>query len=526
MSDALLIVVLVALAVVVALLVALLRRGGGDASALAAERDRLRQQLGEEQAQGREAANALAAARERIGLLDAQMAERARALLDREQALDATRQRLEQAVADAREADTRRAAREADLDDARARIAALQREADAARESAHAAHAARTRIEEQLAQAERAHAQMQAFVSDARNQLSSAFAELAGKAFEERGRQFEENVRRAGAASRSEFETLLKPFAEKLGDFRQRVDTLYGEEAKERSQLLGAVTELKTLNQDMAQRAHELTRALKGSAKVRGDWGELMLESVLRGSGLEEGVHFERQAHAVDDEGARLRPDVVVRLPDERRVVIDSKCNLVAWQEAMNADTPDLQADALRRHAAALRVHVRELGEKNYPKAVGADALGVTVAFVPIEGALSAALGSDDGLQDYAFERQIVLTTPNTLMGMLRVIERMWTRDRLQKTALEISDAGGLVLDALMGFLGEFDRVGKGLDDAQKAFAGARTRLSESTHAVIPRARKLVEKGARGRKRLSDELRLGVEDGDGALPLLGESGDP
>lgn len=527
MPEALPILVLAALVVVVVLLVLVLRRaGGGDAAAMRAERDRLRGELAHEQAAAREATTALAVARERLATLEAQAAERSQALRGREELLDAERLRATQALADARGAETRREAAQSELARLRAQLDAMQADLQVERDARQAAEGARMRIEEQLAQAERAREATQAFVQDAQARLSTAFAELAGKAFEERGRQFEENVRRAGAASRSEFETLLKPFAEKLGDFRQRVDTLYGDEAKERSQLLGAVTELKTLNQDMAQRAHELTRALKGSAKVRGDWGELMLESVLRSSGLEEGVHFERQAHAVDDEGARLRPDVVVRLPDERRVVIDSKCNLVAWQEAMNAETPELQTDALRRHAAALRVHVRELGEKNYPKAVGRDALGVTVAFVPIEGALSAALGSDVGLQDYAFERHIVLTTPNTLMGMLRVIERMWTRDRLQRTALEISEAGGKVLDALMGFLEDFDNVGKKLDDAQKAFGSARTRLSESTHAVIPRARKLVEKGVRGKKRLSDELRVGVDDDDCALPLLGDASDP
>lgn len=521
MSNALLIAVIAALVVVLVSLVVLLRRGGGEAPALRAERDRLREQLDALGAQAREAAVALGAARERMGLLETQAEARAGELAERERVLDEVRTRATQALADAREATTLRGTREAELSEAREALAQARREAATAREAMHAAEAARMRTEEQLAQAERARAETQAFVADAQARLSTAFTELAGKAFEDRGKLFEENVRRAGAASRTEFETLLKPFADKLGDFRQRVDTLYGQEANERAQLLGAVNELKTLNTDMAQRAHELTRALKGSAKVRGDWGELMLESVLRGSGLEEGVHFERQAHAVDDEGARLRPDVIVRLPDERRVVIDSKVNLVAWQEAMNADTPDAQADALRRHAAALRVHVRELGEKNYPKAVGGDALGVTVAFVPIEGALSAALGSDDGLQEYAFERSIVLTSPNTLMGMLRVIERMWTRDRLQKTALEISDAGGLVLDALLGFVDEFDAVGKKLEDAQKAFAGARTRLSESSQAVIPRARKLVEKGVRGKKRLSAELRAGDDDG---LPLLGEDG--
>ena len=211
----------------------------------------------------------------------------------------------------------------------------------------------------------------------------------------------------------------------------------------------------------------------------------------------------------------------MVRLPDDRRVVIDSKVNLIAWQEAMNAESPDEQTDAMRRHAAALRLHVRDLGERNYPKAIGDAALDVTLAFVPIEGALSAALGADADLQDYAFERRVALASPNTLMAVLRVVERLWTRDKIQKQAIEISDAGGKVLDALQGFIAEFDMVGKRLADAQDAFSRSRNRLSESSQAVIPRARRLVELGARGKKALTNELKPAASP----LDLLPHAGD-
>ncbi len=249
-----------------------------------------------------------------------------------------------------------------------------------------------------------------------------------------------------------------------------------------------------------------LTNALKGNAKVRGDWGELMLDNVLRGSGLEEGVHYQRQKHAVDDEGARLRPDVVVRFPDERSVVIDSKVNLIAWQEAMNAATPEQSEDALRRHAVALRQHVKDLGEKNYPKALGSETLDITIAFVPIEGALSAALGADGGLQAYAFDNRVVFASPNTLMALLRVAERLWTRDKVQKQALKISEAGGLVLDALTGFLKDFNAMGSKLDDAAKAYADARNRLIDSPQSAISRARRLAELGSKAKRALPPEL--------------------
>ena len=355
-----------------------------------------------------------------------------------------------------------------------------------------------------LSHSDRTNAEMKTFLEGAQERLSGVFAELAGKTLEERTQQ-------AAHQSKSDLEMLLKPFGEQLSGFRSRVDTLYGEEAKERAALVGKIDELKTLNQDMAQRAHELTRALKGNAKIRGDWGELMLESVLQGSGLVEGAHYQRQKASTTEEGARLHPDIVVNLPDERRIVIDSKVNLIAWQEAMNAALPEEQHEALRRHSIALRQHIKELGDKNYPKAIGEGALEITIAFVPIEGALSAALGFDASLQTYAFDQKIVFASPNTLMALLRVVERLWTRDKIQREASEIAKVGGLVLDSLMNFMTDFDNVGRQLDDARTAFNSARGKLTESNQALIPRARRLHQLGAKGKKVLSAELQEDTE---------------
>ncbi len=460
------IILLLAVAVAIALLLLLLRRLGqpaplGEVTALRCERDRLAIELQAEREGARVQSAEVGRLNGRLGALEAELA----------------------------------------------RAAGLAVEVAGLREQLAVAQAEYVQAAANLVHSKQANVDMQAFLVDAQTKLSGAFSQLAGKVFEERGQLFEKNVKHATAQSKVDIETLLKPFAAQLGEFRTRVDTLYGEEAKERSMLLGAVTELKTLNQDMAGHTAALTRALKGSSKVRGDWGELMLENVLRGSGLEEGKHYDRQKGTVDAEGARLHPDIVVRLPDERRVVVDSKVNLIAWQEAMNADTPELQQEAMRRHSAGLRQHVKDLGEKNYPKAIGESALEITIAFIPIEGALSAALGFDPSLQTDAFDRKIVFASPNTLMALLRVVERLWTRDKIQREAVAIGHLGGLVLDALMNFVADFDQVGKQLDGANKAFNTARGKLSESSQAVIPRARRLAELGARGKKALSEELK-------------------
>lgn len=465
------------------------RQGTPHEAALREERDRLHRELQTE----REAARMHAAEAARLQ-------ERAATLERLPPALAEAEARARQAEAEMHRAQAELRQLQARLRDAEERGAALDAEARALRADRARLEAESAQLRAHLEHGERANAEMKAFLEQAQQRLSAAFAELAGKTFAD-------TVNDASTRSRADIETLLKPFAERLGEFRERVDKLYAEEARERAELVGAVQELKTLNQDMAQRAHELTRALKGNAKVRGDWGELMLESVLRGSGLEEGVHYDRQKSATDEDGRRLQPDIVVRLPDERRIVIDSKVNLIAWQEAMNAETPEAQQDAMRRHAVALRQHVKDLAERNYPRAIGEGALDVTLLFVPIEGALSAALGVDETLQAYAFDRRVVFASPNTLMLMLRVVDRLWLRDRIQREAVEISQVGGRLLDALCSFLDEFDQVGTRLEQADRAFRDARRRLSESPQAVIPRARRLVELGVRGKRAaLPEEL--------------------
>ncbi|HEY4583466.1 MAG TPA: DNA recombination protein RmuC [Lysobacter sp.] len=476
---------------------------------LEAERDRLAADLAAAQARIRDDAEALGRAQ---ASLDA-----ARQATTGIEALRASADRLRDELAGEKAA---RVTVARELEERRAELSTLRgtqaaQQAEAQRLSGELAQA-----QANLDHARQAETQMRAFIEDAQAKLSASFAQMAGKVFEERGAQFEQNVRSATTQSKADIETLLKPFSAQLDQFRQRVDAVYGEEAKERASLVGALGELRRLNEDMAAQAHALTRALKGNAKVRGDWGELMLESVLRGSGLEEGVHFERQKHVANEEGRGLRPDVVVRLPGDRCVVVDSKVNLVAWEQAMNADDVDAHHEALHRHAIALRQHVRELSDKQYPKLFGEAALDVTVAFVPIEGALSAALGTDGSLQTYAFERRIVFASPNTLMALLRVVDGLWTREKIQKQAEEINKAGGLLLDALTNFLVDFDKVGTRLQAAAETYASAKNRLSDSTMAVIPRARRLVSLGVKPKAKLPEVL---APDVDTEIEAVGQS---
>jgi DNA recombination protein RmuC len=378
-------------------------------------------------------------------------------------------------------------------------------------QSAHA-----TAVSERDA-AKEAVTETRAFLAKAEREMRTAFTEAASKVFDEKSILLDQRIQTSSEASKAGLEATLKPFAEKVITFQTRVEQLGADQAKEHAQLVGTIGELKGLNQNMASATEALTKALKGNSKTRGDWGELILDTVLKASGLEEGRNYVTQAHAVDeDTGSRRRPDVVVLLPDDRKIVVDSKVNLIAWNDAQNAETFEEQQAALVRHVAALRAHVRDLADKNYPKALGNEALDLTVLFVPIEGALSAALSMSDDLQGEALGKRVVFASPNTLMALLRVVERLWTRDKIQKQVTVIGEEASKLLDSLNSFLGEFDIIEERLQKVGSAVSDARRRLRDSPQSVVSRAGRLVEAGARGKKALREEL----------MPVAGPAGVP
>jgi DNA recombination protein RmuC len=419
-----------------------------------------------------------------------------------------------EASAALRDAVGRQSTVEAQLEASRARLADVNAESAALASQLEAARQQAARLSAELASAQAefraasaAHAETKAFLEDAQARLRTAFAEVASKLFDEKSLVLDQRIKESGEASKLGLEGALKPFAAQLGQFQSRIEQIRADQARDQATLVGTIGELKTLNQSMAASTDGLAKALKGNAKTRGDWGEMILDTVLKASGLEEGVNYTRQGSSRDEESGRLaRPDVVVNLPDGRQLVVDSKVNLVAWAEANDAESIEAQQDALIRHTAALRTHVRDLCERNYPKALGANALDLTVLFVPIEGALSSALSMHADLQGEAFGKRVVFASPNTLMAMLSVVNRLWTRDRLQRQVGVIGEEAGKVLDALTNFIDEFDDIEKRLRQVSDSYQKARRRLTESDQSVVARARRLVEAGARGKRALHAQL--------------------
>lgn len=362
------------------------------------------------------------------------------------------------------------------------------------------------------------------FLTEAQSALRASFTEAASKVFDEKSQSLEKRINDSADASKTGLQATLQPFAEHVIQFQQRLEAITTENVKARSELSGKIDALTNLNQNMAVAADSLTKALKGNAKLRGDWGEMVLESVLAASGLKEGLNYARQPTERDEEtGNRQRPDIVVKLPDKRKVVVDAKVNLDAWKDAVNTDDKSIESEALQKHVAALRRHVSDLANSNYPALYPGEALQITIAFVPIESALSKALEISPDLQQEAFRRGIAFATPNTLMAMLQVVERLWVRDTLHKQITSIGNEAGKLLDSVSSFLSEFESLEQHFNRTDRQLKSVRSKLETSPQSVLARTKRLVEAGARGKKKLHASLLEASTGNDEALPLLNDT---
>lgn len=317
---------------------------------------------------------------------------------------------------------------------------------------------------------------------------------------------------------------LLNPFRDQVHRFQTEVQTRNKQSDEDGARLREQIEMLHKRSEAISREAVALTRALKGDRQKQGAWGEMILERLLEESGLEKGIHYLTQDSRQDEEGRRWRPDVVVKLPQKKVLVIDSKVSLSAYEEAVNSDDP-LQADgAIKRHVAALRAHITGLSGKGYQR-LDQGSVDYVLMFIPIEGAFSEALRYDPELASFAMERRVGLTTPTTLMLTLRTVDHIWTVERRESNAMQIAARAGQLYDKLHGFVAAIEDVGAHLDRAQKSHATAIDRLSRGSGNVIRQAEMLRELGARAQKRLEMD-----HDGDSAAEhpeaelALGHSG--
>ena len=344
-----------------------------------------------------------------------------------------------------------------------------------------------------------------------RDALKQEFENLANRIFEQKSERFSQQ-------SKTSLDSLLNPFRDQLQDFRKRVEDVYTTETRDRQALRSEIKSLQELNRQITEEAANLTRALKGDKKIQGNWGELILERVLERSGLRKGVEYETQGSYRDDDNQLLRPDVIVHLPDQRNLVIDSKVSLVAYQQWVTADQEEERAAALKQHVEAVRNHIRALSEKDYSQLNGLHSPDFVLLFMPIEPAFVAAFQQDENLFAEAFERKIIVVTPTTLLATLRTIENIWRYERQSQNARRIADRAGAVYDKLRVFVEAMEKLGSQLHTAQGTYDNAMNTLTRGRGNLISQANRFVELGVRVKKELPksivDQAEVDSEDAD------------
>ena len=321
--------------------------------------------------------------------------------------------------------------------------------------------------------------------------------------------------------STKNIKTLLDPLNKDLKDFKEKVDKVYSDEARERHSLEGQVKRLVDSSAQVSQQAENLTNALKGNVKQQGNWGEMILSSILENSGLTENREYflqefikDKSGEIIKDEnGNALQPDVTIHYPDERKVIVDSKVSLVAWERYVSETDPNAQKQALEAHIKSLKAHIDGLSKKNYPKY--AKALDHVILFVPIEPAFLEAVKEDTGLWKYAYDKKVLIVGPTNLLLVLKIVADIWQIEKQSKNAIEIAEKAGELYDKLLGFVESMEDVGAGLKKANQNYEKAMGQLSTGKGNAIKKAEELKALGADTKKQFPERL---IDNGE----LLGQ----
>ncbi len=339
--------------------------------------------------------------------------------------------------------------------------------------------------------------EQKAKVEEIGQKFSNEFKLLADQILEDKSKRFTE-------MNQTNIERLLKPLGENISIFQKKVEEVYSLESKERFSLGKEVEKLVQLNQRISEEASNLTNALKGQVKQQGNWGEMILESILEKSGLTRDREYFVQESLKDVEGKRLQPDVIIVYPDERRVVIDSKVSLVAYERYASAKTPDVQEKALQEHLRSIKAHIDALSSKSYQDLV--DSLDFVMMFVAVEPAFMLAMQSDQDLWSYAYTKRVLLISPTNLIAALKLIYDLWKREHQNRNAVEIAERGGQLYDKFVSFVENLKAVGDNLEKSQKSFSSAMGQLTDGRGNLVSQVQKLKELGAKAKKTLPNNL--------------------
>lgn len=317
-------------------------------------------------------------------------------------------------------------------------------------------------------------------------------------------RVLEANSEKFVARNKESLDKLLSPLAQKIGDFRSRVETTHDQSVKDRAELVAQLKALGELNQRMSQEARDLTSALKGQAKTQGNWGELVLSTVLEKSGLVEGQEYLTQASFTREDGKRQQPDVLIVLPEGKHLVIDAKVSLVAYERSVNAEDEAKRESALREHIQSVKNHVAELGKKRYDALYEIQSPDFALMFIPVEPAFSLAMQAEDTLFDFAFRQNVVMVTPSTLLATLRTVANIWRQEKQTRNAMDIARRGGALYDKFVGFYEDMQKIGEQIGRSQAAYESAMNKLSTGRGNLVSQAQSLTELGAKAKKALPE----------------------
>ncbi|MGK0458001.1 MAG: DNA recombination protein RmuC [Polaribacter sp.] len=329
--------------------------------------------------------------------------------------------------------------------------------------------------------------------------FTKEFENLANKILDEKSSKFT-------AQNKENIKNILSPLQEKIKGFEDKVEKTHKESIDYHAALRQQILGLKELNQQMSKETLNLTKALKGDNKIQGNWGELVLERVLEKSGLEKDREYFVQQSFTNDEGRRILPDVVIHLPDNKKMIVDSKVSLVAYEQYINEEDETLKERFLKEHVASLKRHVEQLSDKKYEDIYKIESPDFVLLFIPIEPAFAIALNSDTYLYNKAFEKNIIIVTPSTLLATLRTIDTMWNNEKQQRNALEIARQAGALYDKFQGLLIDLIGIGKRIDESKKEYSSAMNKLVEGRGNIITSVEKLKKMGAKAKKSLPEKI--------------------
>ena len=368
------------------------------------------------------------------------------------------------------------------------------------------------RYQADLENLQQKHAEQKEELEKLQEKFTKDFEILANKILEDKSKKFTES-------NKQNIENILTPLNKKIKEFEEKVEKSQKENISIHSALREQLLNLQNQNLKITQEAENLTKALKGDSKMQGNWGELVLERVLEKSGLEKDREYSVQQSFTLEDGSRVLPDVIIHMPDGKKMIVDSKVSLTDYERFTNAEEED-KSRFLKDHINSLRKHVEQLSAKKYEDLYEMESPDFVLMFVPIEPAFAIAINEDVSLYNKAFEQNIVIVTPSTLLATLRTIDTMWSNEKQQRNAIEIARQAGALYDKFEGFVSDLTKVGKKMDEAKNEYRGAMNKLVEGRGNIVTSIEKLKKMGAKAKKSIPEPILKRAQEDDYEEPKL------